>query len=115
MSLRVILSTSLAVFFFCSALLAGEEDVLTFFVTSDSHYEAIDHVERNDRTRVTIERMNVLPGQAWPAQLGGGEIGTPRGVLALGDLIDDGDKNGQTDIEWKHFTEQFGLTGKDGL
>ena len=59
--------------------------------------------------------MNALPGQAWPDKLGGGQIGKPRGVLALGDLIDDGDKNGQTDIEWKHFSEQFGLDGTDGL
>jgi cytolysin (calcineurin-like family phosphatase) len=115
MSLRVALFAWLQIFLCCSFLLAGEEDVLTFFVTSDSHYEAIDHVERNDRNRVTIERMNALPGEMWPTQLGGGEIGVPRGVLALGDLIDDGDRTGQTDIEWKHFTEQFGLTGKDGL
>jgi cytolysin (calcineurin-like family phosphatase) len=97
------------------SLVRADDAAITFFVTSDSHYEAIDHVERNDRNRVTIERMNALPGQAWPQKLGGGEIGKPRGVLALGDLIDDGDKPGQTDIEWDFFTRQFGLTGKDGL
>lgn len=97
------------------SLLHADDKVLTFFATSDSHYEAIERVERNDRNRVTIERMNALPGQAWPDKLGGGTIGTPRGVLVLGDLIDDGDKNGQTDIEWKHFSEQFGLDGTDGL
>jgi len=59
--------------------------------------------------------MNELPGNNWPEKLGGGFIGFPRGVLALGDLIDDGDKTGQTDIEWLHFEEQFGLDGTDGL
>lgn len=102
-------------FFGMASLVHGDDDVLTFFATSDSHYEAIEKVERNDRNRVTIERMNAMPGQPWPEKLGGGPIGTPRGVLALGDLIDDGDKNGQTDIEWKHFVEQFGLDGTDGL
>jgi cytolysin (calcineurin-like family phosphatase) len=93
----------------------AEDGVFTFFVTSDSHYEAVDKIERNDRNRVTIERMNALPGENWPEQLGGGPIGKPLGVLALGDLIDDGDRTGETPVEWKHFTDQFGLDGTDGL
>ncbi len=97
------------------SVVRGDDEVLTFFATSDSHYEAIEKIERNDRNRVTIERMNALPGEAWPDKLGGGPIGRPRGVLALGDLIDDGDKSGQTDIEWKYFSEHFGLDGTDGL
>lgn len=105
----------LALTFISLSSVAHGEESLTFFATSDSHYEAIEHVERNDRNRVTIERMNTLPGQPWPEKLGGGPIGTPRGVLALGDLIDDGDKNGQTDIEWKYFSEHFGLDGTDGV
>lgn len=96
-----------------SATAQGEP--LTFIVTSDSHYEAVTKVERNDRNRVTIARMNEIAGQPWPEKVGGGMIGRPRGVLALGDLIDDGDKRGETDIEWQHFTEQFGLDGSDGL
>lgn len=73
------------------------------------------HVERNDRNRVTIERMNSLPGTAWPEKLGGGPIGKPRGVLVLGDLVDDGDKVGETEIEWQAFEKHFGLDGTDGL
>ena len=83
-----------------ASVVHGDDDVLTFFATSDSHYEAIEHVERNDRNRVTIERMNAMPGQPWPEKLGRGVIGTPRGVLALGDLIDDG-------------ADLFGLFGVD--
>lgn len=88
---------------------------LTFIVTSDSHYEAVEKIERNDRNRVTIERMNAIGGVQWPEKLGGGPIGKPQGVLALGDLIDDGDKVGETEIQWQHFVEQFGLDGTDGL
>lgn len=93
----------------------AEESPFTFFVTSDSHYEAVDKVERNDRNRLTIMRMNELPGGMWPEKLGGGLIGQPRGVLALGDLIDDGDKVGETEIQWQAFVSQFGLDGTDGL
>ncbi|MEZ6058253.1 MAG: metallophosphoesterase [Planctomycetaceae bacterium] len=98
-----------------ATLIQADEDVLTFFATSDSHYEAVQHVERNDRNRVTIERMNVMPGRPWPDKLGGGEIGNPRGILALGDLIDDGDKALETEVEWRHFETHFGLDGTDGL
>lgn len=93
----------------------GQDATFTFFVTSDSHYEAVTKIERNDRNRATIERMNALPGQSWPDKLGGGPIGSPRGVLVLGDLIDDGDKAGETDVEWRHFVAHFGLDGTDGM
>ncbi|MFN5299191.1 MAG: metallophosphoesterase, partial [Planctomycetaceae bacterium] len=93
----------------------AEEPAVTFFATSDSHYEALEKLERNDRNRVTLRRMNELPGQPWPDALGGDPIDKPRGVLVLGDLIDDGDRQGQTEIEWNHFENQFGLDGSDGL
>ncbi len=91
------------------------DEAVTFLVTSDSHYEAVTNTDRNDRNRVTLERMNALPGTPWPDKLGGGKIGTPRGVLALGDLVDDGDKRGETELEWRHFEKQFGLDGTDGV
>lgn len=113
--MRPLSCATLCLWFFALAGPLAADEALTFFVTSDSHYEAMTHVERNDRNRVTIERMNALPGMDWPEKLGGGKIGVPRGVLALGDLIDDGDRTGETEIEWRHFLEQFGLTGRDGL
>lgn len=93
---------------------AAQDDAVTFFVTSDSHYEGVQKVEWNDRNRATILRMNELPGANWPEKLDGGAIGKPRGVLVLGDLIDDGDKVVETDIEWRHFEDHFGLDGTDG-
>lgn len=97
----------------CATL--AEDKTFTFLVTSDSHYEAVEKVERNDRNELTIRRMNELPGAEWPEKLGGGKIGQPRGVLALGDLIDDGDKAGETEIQWRAFASHFGLDGSDGL
>jgi hypothetical protein len=93
----------------------AQDKTFTFLVTSDSHYEAVEKIERNDRNRLTIERMNELPGAEWPEKLGGGKIRQPRGVLVLGDLIDDGDKAGETEIQWQAFVAQFGLDGTDGL
>jgi cytolysin (calcineurin-like family phosphatase) len=92
----------------------GAESV-TFLVTSDSHYASFRNVDRNDRNKTTIERMNALPGTAWPEKLGGGKIDRPRGVLVLGDLIDDGDRRDESAEQWRHFEVQFGLDGTDGL
>lgn len=98
-------------------LLAAIEDAepITFLVTSDSHYASFRHIDRNDRNRATIRRMNALPGTHWPDKLGGEKIGQPRGVLVLGDLIDDGDLRDETAAQWRHFETQFGLDGTDGL
>ena len=88
---------------------------LTFIATSDSHYVSSKNLDRIDRNKATIERMNSITGTPWPEKLGGGKVGKPRGVLALGDLIDDGDKRDETALQWRHFEKQFGLDGTDGL
>lgn len=100
-----------------SLLTAATDDAeaITFIVTSDSHYVSSKNLDRIDRNRVTIERMNVISGTSWPDKLGGGKVGEPRGVLALGDLIDDGDKRDETPIQWRFFEQHFGLDGTDGL
>lgn len=92
-----------------------QTEAITFLVTSDSHYASFRNLDRNDRNRVTIEKMNAISETSWPEKLGGGKIGTPRGVLALGDLIDDGDRRDETAVQWRHFEKQFGLDGTDGL
>jgi cytolysin (calcineurin-like family phosphatase) len=100
-------------------------DPLSFFVISDTHLHARkddpgvmepESVALNDRL---IDTLNRLPGQPLPNELGGGEVGVPRGVIHLGDMVDSGDKGGSlynqmTETEWKHFTDRFGLTGTDG-
>lgn len=90
-------------------------DTFTFLVTSDSHYTSNKNLERIERNKQTIDRMNAISAVEWPEKLGGGKILAPKGVLALGDLIDDGDRREETPIQWRHFEKQFGLDGKDGL
>ena len=55
----------LMLLFIVATPLMAEEKTFTFFVTSDSHYEAVEKVERNDRNRLTIARMNELPSGSW--------------------------------------------------
>jgi len=54
-----------------------------------------------------------------PAEVGGGKIVTPKGVVHVGDVIDTGDKTGSVHeemqkTEWKSFEADYGLTGTDG-
>ncbi len=99
---------------------AGAEEAgnVTFIATSDAHYDAFEHEDRNERNRATIEQMNAIAGVAWPDELGGGPIGRPRAVVAIGDLIDDGDREmhgrSQTQAQWAHYAADFGLDGTDG-
>ncbi len=92
---------------------------VTFIVTSDVHYDAFENEDRNERVRDTIRHINKIVQVAWPQQLGGGPIASPRGVLVLGDVIDDGDRifegKHQTPRQWLLFAADFGLDGKDGL
>ena len=96
----------------------AETTDVTFIATSDSHYDAFENEDRNARNRDTIAHMNAIAGVAWPDKLGGGPIGRPQGVVALGDLIDDGDRQkdgkNQTEPQWAYYVEDFGLDGTDG-
>jgi cytolysin (calcineurin-like family phosphatase) len=86
---------------------AGE---VTFFVGSDCHYGLGNNAALN---RGVIDRMNWLPGTPMPPQAGGGTVGTPRGVVLNGDLLDKGfDKTAPA--AWAEFVADYGLTGTDG-
>jgi len=103
------------------ALAASPARDVTFLSTSDSHYREPDHKAgcHNDLNRATVEEMNRIAGVSWPAQLGSDKIAKPRGVVILGDLIDDGDRaeNGRliSAEQCKFFRSDFGLDGSDGL
>ena len=96
---------------------AKSRDV-TFISTSDSHYKAFESRSWNEYNRETIEEINRVTSRAWPEKLGGGTIDSPRGVVLLGDCIDDGDKvvNGKdyTAEQFNAFIADFGLDGTDG-
>ena len=86
---------------------------MTFLATSDSHYDAFENEDRNGRNRVTIDQMNQIATVRWPEELGGGLIEQPRGVLLLGDVIDDGDRmkdgKNQGEQQYGYFLADFGL------
>ena len=92
---------------------------VTFISTSDSHYKAFESEGWNEQNRETIDQINRVASLRWPDKLGGGKIDTPRGVLLLGDCIDDGDKvrdgRDYTAEQYKAFLADFGLDGTDGV
>jgi len=100
------------------APLSAAETGVTFLVTSDSHYDAFENEDRNQRDRVTVDRMNEISSVCWPEQLGGDLIDTPRGVLLLGDVLDDGDRmkegKNQSEQQYRYFLADFGFDGTDG-
>lgn len=105
-----------------SFLPAAARDI-TFISTSDSHYREEDNPKghHNELNRASIDEMNRITEAAWPEKLGGGPIAPPRGVLSLGDLIDDGDHAHRQDKSRNLTREQFalyladfGLDGTDG-
>ncbi|MEI7733738.1 MAG: metallophosphoesterase [Verrucomicrobiota bacterium] len=102
----------------CALRLAGRD--LTFLSTSDCHYREPDHKQgnHNDLNHASILEMNGITNVTWPDKLGGVNIHLPRGVVVLGDLIDDGDRaSGARKIsveQYEFFRKDFGLDGTDG-
>lgn len=92
---------------------------VTFLSTSDSHFKTSENQYHNDWDHETIEQMNKITEQKWPAKLGGGPVEKPRGVMVLGDCIDDGDmkRDGKswTAEQYGYFLKEFGLDGTDGF
>jgi len=92
---------------------------VTFLSTSDPHYKAFEAAGWNLADHQTIEEMNRTASLRWPEKLGGDKIDAPRGVVLLGDCIDDGDlvRDGRdyTAEQYKAFVADFGLDGTDGL
>lgn len=91
----------------CTARGAGAASgELTFFVVSDTHYGL---TARGDETiPKLVDLMNTLPGTPYPEKIGG-KVGTPKGVLHIGDVTD----NGKAE-HWAKFVKDYGLTGQDG-
>jgi hypothetical protein len=84
---------------------------ITFFIGSDLHYGYIWHTPTcAEISRGVQDRMNLLPGQAYPAVTGGGQVAPARGVLLVGDLTDLGGSS-----QWSDFTNDWGLNGERRL
>jgi hypothetical protein len=92
---------------------------VTFLSTSDPHYKAFEAADWNRADRQTIEEINRTASLRWPEKLGGDSIDAPRGVVVLGDCIDDGDRvrdgKDYTAEQFRLFLADFGLDGTDGL
>ncbi len=108
-----------AILWFWTAAWTEARDVV-FLAASDSHYRHPDHPlgHHNDMNRASVEEMNRAEDLEWPRKLGGGRVGRPRGVVMLGDLVDDGDlaigDRVVTREQWSRFVEDVGLDGTDG-
>src|SRR5574340_78486 len=92
---------------------------VTFISPSDCHSRIAENRRNNDWDRETLEELNRCAGLSWPASLGGGCVQRPRGVVVLGDAIDDGDRvvNGRnwSEEQYRFFVADFGLDGSDGF
>jgi len=101
------------------AVAANAARNVTFISTSDCHFEAVDNLDRNQRDIDTVRAINAITDISWPDELGGDRIQSPRGVVVLGDVIDDGDMKvndvNVSEKQYANFVECFGLDGKDGL
>ena len=84
---------------------------ITFFIGSDLHYGYADSfVVSSNLAQGAMDRMNALPGESYPAEVGGGTVDSPRGVLLIGDLTDAGAPE-----DWMAFTNDVGLNGERRL
>jgi len=84
---------------------------VTFFLASDTHYGLSPEVDKADGR--VVEAMNLLPGTAFPKEIGG-TVGVPRGVAVLGDLVNNGD-GPEGPVQWRQFTSDFGVAGEGRL
>ncbi|MBL7218589.1 MAG: metallophosphoesterase [Phycisphaerae bacterium] len=124
--MKKLLTLALAACLSCSCVQAPDmtpaipkgRDV-TFISTSDSHFKAFESKGWNKYNSETIEEINRIAGKRWPEKLGGDKINAPRGVVLLGDCIDDGDKvvgdKDYTAEQFKAFIAHFGLDAADGM
>lgn len=93
-------------------LRSDDPDDVVFFVDSDLHYGAtVTAAAANART---VEAMNDLPGRHFPKSIGPDIVGAPRGVVVLGDLVDDGNAPDAGDV-WTEFTADYGAGGDGRL
>lgn len=86
-----------------------DDNQITFLVAADLHYGGSVMAGKINREMVLV--MNSLPGQKLPEEFGiKGKINTPRGVVILGDIVDDG---GSPEVQkfWQEYVEDFGLKG----
>ena len=96
----------------CLNVFAAEPKELTFYSYSDIHYGA-DHGGKappKEKSEM-MEEINTLPGKPYPDAVGG-VVGTPRGVIMPGDLINDGAVSQKYPKQWENYSADFGVNGE---
>ena len=104
---------------------AIEPFALSFFVIGDTHYFAnadkqgeLDPVSAATNSGL-VKTLNRLRGSAIPDSAKKGNVGDPRGVIHVGDLIDSGDNDDDThkamqQTEVRAWLDAYGLNGEGG-
>ena len=90
-----------------SALPSAAVTDITFFAVSDTHYGRVMGATYDSLRIVTVDNLNALPGQAYPASVGGALVAAPRGVVMPGDLVDR-----PYATRWKLYTDDYGAAGE---
>lgn len=87
----------------------SDDDLITFLVAADLHYGGSMNARKINREMVMA--MNAVGGQNLPEELGlKGKVNTPRGVVVLGDIVDDGNSS-EVEKFWQEYVADFGLKG----
>lgn len=102
---------------------AEKEAGASFFLVGDTHYCAQkENIKVMDETSARynaalVQQLNRLPGTAFSAEIGGGVVPLPSGVIHAGDIVDNGDKgparHAMAETEFAAFTADWGLNGGD--
>lgn len=103
---------------------ASKATGISFFIVGDTHYcaDAVDVSKMNENSARynagLVQQLNQLAGSTFPAELGGGIVAEPLGVIHAGDIVDNGDKGptkySMAETEAAAFVADWGLDGKEG-
>jgi cytolysin (calcineurin-like family phosphatase) len=79
---------------------------VTFYSYGDCHYGSADPMTN------WVYQINALAGTTYPTALGGGVVAPARGVIALGDLINDGGNLTAGSAQWASWKADYGVNGE---
>jgi cytolysin (calcineurin-like family phosphatase) len=85
------------------------EAAVEFFIISDTHYGVSETVAAVNQD--TVRRINAFNGTPLPDWIGGHVIQNPRGIVVVGDLVDNGDGD-RAQADWDQFMRDFGVDGE---
>ncbi len=109
---------------FGGAISRDTANAVSFFIVGDTHYcaDAADTSKMNENSArynsSLVNQLNQLAGSAFPAEIGGGNVAQPLGVIHVGDIVDNADKGptkyNMAETETAAFVADWGLDGQEG-